>query len=119
MQQREFKTLNAARKSNIPSSDVNSGHELLRARSPAKADAGSRRNCVIAKLTWLRNCRQGALRPMPITTATQLARRGGLYSGRRGGSTHQRRPSLNRILNLDPSIRLHPTDAFVVPSARA
>ena len=26
-----------------------------------------------------------------------------------------RRPSLCRILNLDPSIRLHPTDAFVVP----
>ena len=46
--------------------------------------------------------------------ATELARRvGEVYSAE--GLILTRSAELSRLLNLDPSLRLHPTDAFVVP----
>jgi outer membrane protein TolC len=47
--------------------------------------------------------------------ATQLARREG-YIQAAEGEVLTASAMLCRVLNLDPSIRLHPTDAFVVPN---
>ena len=89
--------------------------ELLRAEGQLAAQKQAREEArVIAKLT-ADYARAGQGREADANrAATQLARREG-YIQAAEGEVLTASAMLCRILNLDPSIRLHPTDAFVVP----
>ncbi len=89
--------------------------ELLRAEARRAAQLQARDEArVIAKLTS-DYAKTGQGREADANrAATQLARREA-YIQAAEGEVLTASAMLCRILNLDPSIRLHPTDAFVVP----
>ncbi len=89
--------------------------ELLRAEARRAAQMQARDEArVIAKLTS-DYAKTGQGREADANrAATQLARREG-YIQAAEGEVLTASAMLCRILNLDPSIRLHPTDAYVVP----
>ncbi len=89
--------------------------ELLRAEGRRAAQIQARDEArLIAKLTS-DYAKAGQGREADANrAATQLARREG-YIQAAEGEILTASANLCRILNLDPSIRLHPTDAFVVP----
>jgi outer membrane protein TolC len=89
--------------------------ELLRAEGQLAAQKQAREEArVIAKLT-ADYARAGQGRESDANrAATQLARREA-YIQAAEGEVLTASANLCRLLNLDPSIRLHPTDAFVVP----
>jgi outer membrane protein TolC len=89
--------------------------ELLRAEARRAAQLQARDEArVIAKLT-ADYAKTGQGREADANrAATQLARREG-YIQAAEGEVLTASAVLCRLLNLDPSIRLHPTDAFVVP----
>jgi outer membrane protein TolC len=89
--------------------------ELLRAEARRAAQLQARDEArVIAKLT-ADYAKTGQGRDADANrAATQLARREG-YIQAAEGEVLTASAMLCQLLNLDPSIRLHPTDAFVVP----
>ena len=89
--------------------------ELLRAEARRAAQLQARDDArVIAKLT-ADYAKTGQGREADANrAATQLARREA-YIQAAEGEVLTASAMLCRVLNLDPSIRLHPTDAFVVP----
>ena len=89
--------------------------ELLRAEGQRAAQLQAREEArTIAKLT-ADYAKTGQGREADANrAATQLARREALIMAAEG-EVLTASANLCRLLNLDPSIRLHPTDAFVVP----
>ena len=113
VRQREFQTL--AVRNQVFLRVTWAYSELLRAEARRAAQLQARDEArVIAKLT-ADYAKTGQGREADANrAATQLARREG-YIQAAEGEVLTASAMLCRILNLDPSIRLHPTDAYVVP----